>query len=73
MLRKITGAALAGAVALAPVAQACTGIELTAKDGGVVAARTLEFGIDPKSEVMVVPAGTAITGTLPMAARASAT
>ena len=65
MLRKITGAALAGAVALAPVAQACTGIELTAKDGGVVAARTLEFGIDPKSEVMVVPAGTAITGTLP--------
>jgi choloylglycine hydrolase len=65
MLRKITSAALAGAVALAPVAQACTGIELTAKDGGVVAARTLEFGIDPKSEVMVVPAGTAITGTLP--------
>ena len=65
MLRKITSAAIAGAVALAPVAHACTGIELTAKDGGVVAARTLEFGIDPKSEVMVVPAGTAITGTLP--------
>src|SRR5438067_3482337 len=65
MFRKIASAALAGAVALVPVAQACTGIELTAKDGGVVAARTLEFGIDPKSEVMVVPAGTAITGTLP--------
>jgi choloylglycine hydrolase len=65
MLRKIISAALAGAVALAPFAHACTGIELTAKDGGVVAARTLEFGIDPKSEVMVVPAGTAITGTLP--------
>src|ERR1700738_3725759 len=65
MLRKITSAAIAGAVALAPVAHACTGIELTAKDGGVVAARTLEFGIDPKSEVMVVPAGTATTGTLP--------
>lgn len=65
MLTKIISAALALAVAMAPVAQACTGIQLTAKDGGVVAARTLEFGIDPKSEAMVVPAGTAITGTLP--------
>jgi choloylglycine hydrolase len=65
MLTKITSAALAFAVAMAPVAQACTGIRLTAKDGGVVAARTLEFGIDPKSEAMVFPAGTAITGTLP--------
>jgi choloylglycine hydrolase len=65
MLKKVTGAALAGAIVLAPVAQACTGIKLTAKDGGVVAARTLEFGIDPKSGVMVVPSGTAIAGTLP--------
>src|SRR5262249_34705975 len=65
MLRKITSIALIGAVSLAPVAQACTGIALTAKDGGVVAARTLEFGIDPKSDVLVVPPGTAITGTLP--------
>ena len=65
MLTKIISAALALAVAMAPVAQACTGIQLTAKDGGVVAARTLEFGIDPKSEAMVIPAGTAITGTLP--------
>ena len=65
MLKEITSAVLVGVVALAPVAQACTGIALTAKDGGVIAARTLEFGIDPKSEVMVVPAGTAITGTLP--------
>ncbi len=47
------------------MAQACTGIRLIAKDGGVVAARTLEFGFDLHSEVMVVPAGTALTGTLP--------
>ncbi len=56
---------LGAALAFAPVAQACTGIRLIAKDGGVVAARTLEFGFDLHSEVMVVPAGTALTGTLP--------
>jgi choloylglycine hydrolase len=65
ILTKITSAALALAVAMAPVAQASTGIQLTAKDGGGVAARTLEFGIDPKSDALVIPAGTAITGTLP--------
>src|ERR1700759_4588561 len=56
---------LAGALTFAPVAQACTGIRLVAKDGGVVAARTLEFGVDLHSDVLVVPAGTALTGTLP--------
>jgi choloylglycine hydrolase len=52
-------------MALAPVAQACTGIRLTAKDGGVIAARTLEFGFDLHSDVLVVPAGTELSGTLP--------
>ena len=41
MLKEITSAVLVGVVALAPVAQACTGIALTAKDGGVIAARTV--------------------------------
>jgi choloylglycine hydrolase len=52
-------------LSFAPVARACTGIRLIAKDGGVVAARTLEFGLDLHSEVMVIPAGTALTGSLP--------
>jgi choloylglycine hydrolase len=52
-------------LSFAPVAQACTGIRLIAKDGGVVAARTLEFGFDMHSEVMVIPAGTTLTGSLP--------
>jgi choloylglycine hydrolase len=65
MFRHLSIAALAGTVAFAPVAQACTGIQLTARDGGVVAARTLEFGIDLQSNVLVIPAGTALTGTLP--------
>ena len=65
MLRSFVAGVLAAALILTPVAQACTGIRLIAKDGGVVAARTLEFGFDLHSEVMVVPAGTALTGTLP--------
>jgi choloylglycine hydrolase len=65
MFRTLPITALAAAVAFAPVAQACTGIQLVAKDGGVVAARTLEFGVDLQSNVLVIPVGTAMTGTLP--------
>jgi len=63
--RSLSVAILAAAVGFAPMARACTGIRLIAKDGGVVAARTLEFGFDLHSEVLVVPAGTALTGSLP--------
>jgi len=49
----------------APVANACTAFELTAKDGGTVYARTMEFGFDVKSDIVVVPAGTEISGSLP--------
>jgi choloylglycine hydrolase len=56
---------LSAALIFAPAAQACTGIRLIAKDGGVIAARTLEFGVDLHSNVLVVPAGTTLTGTLP--------
>jgi choloylglycine hydrolase len=38
-------------------AQACTGIRLVAADGAVVHARTLEFGLDLQSEVIMVPRG----------------
>jgi choloylglycine hydrolase len=56
---------LTAALSLVPAAQACTGIRLVAKDGGVIAARTLEFGFDLHSQVLVVPAGTALAGSLP--------
>src|SRR5271156_1636162 len=65
MFRSLLVAILAAALSFAPVAQACTGIRLVAKDGGVIAARSLEFGLDLHSNVLVVPAGTALTGTLP--------
>lgn len=65
MFRKLIALSLAGSLALVPPALACTGLQLTAKDGGVVAARTLEFGIDLQSEAIVIPAGTTLTGSLP--------
>jgi choloylglycine hydrolase len=65
VIRSMLVGILTVALSFAPVAKACTGIRLIAKDGGVVAARTLEFGFDMHSEVMVIPAGTTLTGSLP--------
>jgi len=45
-------------------ALACTGIILHAKDGAVVTARTLEFGVELHSDILVVPAGTKITNLI---------
>ena len=52
-----------------PTVLACTGIRLIAADGTVVHARTLEFGIDLESSVLVVPRGLARTGTAPNGAK----
>ena len=46
-------------------AQACTGIQLIAEDGTVVYARTMEFGNDIQSDVMMIPRGYARVGTTP--------
>jgi choloylglycine hydrolase len=43
----------------------CTGIELTAEDGTVVHARTMEFAIDIHSELIIIPRGHARVGTTP--------
>lgn len=67
-LRKLIGSAIATlllASTLSPSALACTGIRLIAADGTVVHARTLEFGIDLKSDVIMVPRGYARIGTTP--------
>ena len=50
---------------LVAAANACTGIRLTAADGSVVQARTMEFGLDMDSNVIVVPRGYERTGTTP--------
>jgi choloylglycine hydrolase len=44
---------------------ACTGIRLTAVDGAVVHARTLEFSVNLQSDVIMVPRGYARTGSTP--------
>ncbi len=66
MFRRWIAAGAAVLLAFSPLlAFACTGIRLTAQDGSVVAARTLEFSIDLDSNVLVVPRGYARTGTTP--------
>ena len=50
---------------LAKVGYACTGIRLIAEDKTVVYARTLEFGIDLESNVLMVPRGYERTGITP--------
>lgn len=48
-------------------ASACTALHLTAKDGGVVVGRTMEFGLDVKSDAVIVPSGTTLSSSLPKA------
>jgi len=55
----------AGALFAATGAQACTGIRLTAADGTVVPARTLEFAVDLESNVLVSPRGYERVGITP--------
>ena len=73
MFRSTIAGILAAALSFAPVAQACTGIRLIAKDGGVVAARSLEFGFDLHSEVMVSRPEPCSPARCRTAAKASAT
>mgnify|MGYP002392504774 CR=1 FL=1 len=52
--------------AMTPVADACTGITLKAKDGAVVFGRTMEWGtFDLLSQVVIVPRGQQFTGHTP--------
>jgi len=67
-VRKVLSSAIGVALLLSGAPQpvrACTGIRLTAEDGTVVYARTVEFSIDPHSDVIMVPRGYARTGTTP--------
>jgi choloylglycine hydrolase len=64
-LRRTAIAALAGALAFVPPAQACTSLLLRTTDGGAVYARTMEFGFRLTSEAIVVPRQFAFTATGP--------
>lgn len=63
--KKLATVAVAAVIATTPAAQACTGITLTAQDGTVVRARTMEFAVDLESQVILVPRGYSRTGSTP--------
>ena len=66
MIRKTAIAALIAAFASATTpGLACTGISLKANDGAAIRGRTLEFGFPMQSNVIVIPAGKEMSGTLP--------
>ena len=52
---------MVGLMVCPPSLIACTGIVLRTLDGVTLPGRTMEFGFDIKSEVLVVPAGTKFT------------
>ncbi|WP_174803485.1 linear amide C-N hydrolase [Martelella limonii] len=62
---RVAACAIAASMMFASVAEACTGITMVAKDGTVVRGRTMEFGIDIKSNVIVVPRNFDRVGTAP--------
>jgi choloylglycine hydrolase len=65
---RIAVAALASfGLVVAPVAPAlaCTSVLLAAEDGGYVYGRTLEFGLQLNSQLMIVPRNLAMSGTGP--------
>jgi len=55
--------ALTALACAATSATACTGIRLQAKDGAVIYGRTLEFGTDLSSNLMIIPREIAFQGT----------
>lgn len=58
-------AAVTVLAALDASALACTGIQLTTKDGSVVNGRTVEFGVQIDTSVVLVPRGHSFTGATP--------
>ncbi|MGK2923371.1 MAG: linear amide C-N hydrolase [Methyloceanibacter sp.] len=66
MIRRASTCALVAAFACATTPSlACTNIALKAEDGSAIRARTMEFAQALDSNVLLVPAGTSMRGTLP--------
>ena len=70
MRHRAVAAFLTVALALSPaLAEACTGIRIIAEDKSVIRGRTMEFGVDTQSNVILVPRGTERTATAPDGAK----
>ena len=61
----VTLVVLSQVVACPSLVWACTGITIKPKDGSIIFARTLEFAVDIKSNIIVVPRGKEYVGTAP--------
>jgi len=57
--------AVSAALLCTSAAQACTSFLLVAKDGSKAYGRTMEFGVDMKAQVTMIPRGYAMSGSLP--------
>ena len=64
-MTKLIAAVAASFMFAAPVAHACTGLALMAKDGSYVNGRTAEFGLELHLNAIVVPRNLTFHGTLP--------
>jgi len=63
--KRTLAAVVSAAMLWTSAAQACTSFLLTAKDGSLTYGRTMEFGVDMKSQVTLLPRGLELTGSLP--------
>ena len=66
MIKKLVAVFVATTFAFTPlIGNACTAVNVIAKDGSVVAGRTMEWAFDMKWELIANPKGTNIPMTAP--------
>ena len=74
MNKRIVAASVSATLAFAPlVSDACTAVNIVAKDGSVVAGRTMEWAFDMKWQLTANPKGTPISLSAPAALKLPAT
>ena len=74
MIKKIVAASVSATLAFAPIlGNACTAVNVVAKDGSVVAGRTMEWAFDMKWELIANPKGSTIQLTAPASMKLPAT
>lgn len=74
MIKKIVAASVSITLAITPIAShACTAVNIVAKDGSVVAGRTMEWAFDMKWQLTANPKGTPITLSAPSSLKLPAT
>ena len=74
MIKKAVAALVSATLMLSPLTgNTCTAVNVVAKDGSVVAGRTMEWAFDMKWELIANPKGTAITLSAPASMKLPAT